>query len=369
MTNCDATEHFVTLFDKNFLPQGMALHHSLCRHSATAQLWVVCLDEQVEQHLSQLNLDRLTLIPLCAMEQEHPRLIQARSDRNWRSYCWTLSPFVLQAVFDREPSARRVTYLDADLFFFDNPDILLRELDTSDRHVQITEHAYAPEYDQSRISGRFCVQFLTFDCSPQARRVMTWWQDRCVEWCHDDLENGQFGDQKYLDQWPQLFGPIVHIVRQVEKTLAPWNVRHFSNCGTENALTPVFYHFHGLRIVSPRRALLYEYYRVSEAGLRLYRDYTAVLFDCLDRLRHHGIPVPLFPLPVLKAPHWLKRAITRIRQLRGHIGGQVFGDLAASRPALESAGRAFDVEVKPGACERVRAEQVPQSRPNTSSLY
>ena len=106
--------------------------------------------------------------------------------------------------------------------------ILLKELDESGKHVLITEHAYAPEYDRAHDSGRFCVQFLTFDRSDSAREVMRWWQDRCVEWCFARYENGKFGDQVYLDQWPTLFGDRVHIVRQVEKTLAPWNVLYFS---------------------------------------------------------------------------------------------------------------------------------------------
>ncbi len=139
-----------------------------------------------------------------------------------------MTPFACQAVFDRDPSARRATYVDADVFFFDDPRILLKELDESGKHVLITEHAYAPEYDRSHDSGRFCVQFLTFDRSDPAQDVMRWWQERCLEWCFARYEDGKFGDQVYLDQWPTLFGDRVHIVRQVEKTLAPWNVRHFS---------------------------------------------------------------------------------------------------------------------------------------------
>ena len=38
-------EHFVTLFDAAFLPQGLALHRSLRRHAGDFTLWRVCVDE------------------------------------------------------------------------------------------------------------------------------------------------------------------------------------------------------------------------------------------------------------------------------------------------------------------------------------
>lgn len=215
-------EHFVTLFDDSFLPIGLALYESLVAHAGAFRLWVVAIDDAVEKHLAQLALPDLTVIPLRTLET--PELLAVKPGRTRAEYCWTLTPFTAQAVFDRDPAARRATYVDADVFFLADPRILLDELDCSGKHVLITEHAYAPEYDRSHDSGRFCVQFLTFDRSDQAHTVMRWWQDRCLEWCFARYEDGKFGDQVYLDQWPSLFGDCVHIAQQVEKTLAPWNV-------------------------------------------------------------------------------------------------------------------------------------------------
>ena len=38
-------EHYVTLFDSLFLPQGLALHASLQQHAGEHRLWVLCVDE------------------------------------------------------------------------------------------------------------------------------------------------------------------------------------------------------------------------------------------------------------------------------------------------------------------------------------
>jgi hypothetical protein len=295
-------EEFVTLFDASFLPIGLALYRSLEAHAKPFRLWVVAIDDEVERHLTRLALPDLVVIPLRAMET--PALLAVKPGRTRAEYCWTLTPFVCQAVFEREPSARRATYVDADVFFFDDPRVLLRELDASGKHVLITEHAFAPNYDRSHDSGRFCVQFLTFDCTPAAQTVMRWWQERCLEWCYARYEEGKFGDQVYLDQWPKLFGDDVHIVRQVEKTLAPWNVRHFSS--RDGKAEPVMYHFHGLRLLPGRRARLFRDYDVGPAGLAIYRTYLAALSNSYSAMRQAGIEVPTHSLPAERL-RWLKR--------------------------------------------------------------
>jgi hypothetical protein len=291
MPNATLVEHFCTLFDSNYLPLGMALHQSLMTHAQPFQLWVLCMDELVEQQLQQLALPQVHLIPLHQIET--PALRAIKPGRSRGEYCWTLTSFTFQAVFDRAPTAQRVTYLDADLFFFDNPRVLLQEL-AADKHVLFTEHAYAPEYDQSQTSGRFCVQFLTFKRTEPALTVMQWWQNRCLEWCFNRVEDGKFGDQKYLDEWSNLFSEDVQIVQQVEKTLAPWNVNFFAQKTLEN-LHPVFYHFHGLKIVSPKRVQLYCQYRIGQQGMLFYQAYIQVLEMNLQQLRKIGAPVPYFP--------------------------------------------------------------------------
>jgi hypothetical protein len=302
-------EHFCTLFDKNYLPLGMALHQSLLTHAQPFHLWILCMDEQVEQQLNRLNLPYVMLIPL--REIETPELLAVKVERSRGEYCWTLTPFTFQAVFNRDTSIQQVTYLDADLFLFDNPRILIEEL-PDDKHVLITDHAYAPEYDKSKESGRFCVQFLTFKRTPPAYKVMHWWQERCLEWCFNRVEDHKFGDQKYLDCWPELFENEVYIVRQTDKTLAPWNISFFEKKSNIN-LNPVFYHFHGLRIISPRYIQLYLKYRIGRQGLKLYEIYIDVVRKSIHEIHALDIPVPYLPPSIsnLTLLHYLKWILFR----------------------------------------------------------
>jgi hypothetical protein len=290
MSSDNKPEHFVTLFDSNYLPMGMALHDSLMAHGQPFHLWVVCMDELAEKQLDKIALSHVTLLPL--REVETGELLEVKPGRSRGEYCWTMTPFTFQAVFDRDAGVERVTYLDSDLFFFASPRVLLRELDEAGKHVLITEHAYAPEYDEwMALSGRFCVQFLTFRRTAEAKKVMDWWRQKCLEWCFARNEEGKFGDQKYLDVWPELFADEVHIVRQTEKTLAPWNVYHRERTSGAR-LAPVFFHFHGLKLVGLRRARLCDNYRIGTQGLRLYGSYAEALGRCIDALQALGMPVP-----------------------------------------------------------------------------
>lgn len=293
MPGIDRIEHFVTLFDSTFLPMGLCLHDSLLRHAGMFHLWIVCMDEHAEDQLARLNLPNTSLIGLDEIESED--LLRVKAERSRGEYCWTLTPFTPAFVFARDPLIERVTYLDADLYFFDRPQQLLQEFEASAKHVLITDHAYDPEYDYSATSGRYCVQFMTFRNTPQAREVLRWWQDRCIEWCYDRIESGKFGDQKYLDDWPERFNDSVHVLAQVEKTLAPWNARYFEN--RDGSLSASFFHFHGFKIVSPRIALLFHNFRIGKYGLQLYDEYVRCMRTALKRLASIGIRPPTRSMP------------------------------------------------------------------------
>ena len=291
MTSSNHMEHFVTLFDSKFLPMGMALHASLMAHSQPFHLWIICMDDKVEKQLAQILLLHVTLIPLASMETRE--LLAVKPERSRGEYCWTLTPFALQAVFERDNRVDRVTYLDSDIFFFANPQILLQELDEAGKHVLITEHAYAPEYDfYLELSGRFCVQFMSFRRTAEAEKVMRWWQERCLEWCFDRCEDGKFGDQKYLDDWPERFADEVHVVQQTEKTLAPWNAEYFEK-KLSGKIDPVLYHFQAFRIIGRNEVRLYGGYNIGPAGMRLYNFYLKAISKSLLNMRRLGIKTPV----------------------------------------------------------------------------
>lgn len=257
-------ENYVTLFDSYFLPQGLSLYKSLVRWASDFTLWIVCVDEEVYNSLSMMSLKNVNLIRLADVET--PELLTVKNERTRAEYCWTLTPFSPKFVFERAPDVERVTYLDADMCFFNKPDLVFDEFIKSNKSVLITEHAYAPEYDHSATNGVFCVQLMIFSRN-SSEKVRKWWEDRCIEWCYARFEEGKFGDQKYLDVWPELFKEDVHVLQHKEAMLAPWNAARFPYSSA------IFYHFHALRIINRKKINLGAYKIPKVVIENIYKPY------------------------------------------------------------------------------------------------
>ena len=292
-------EHFVTLFDTAFLPQGLALHGSLERHADEYTLWIICMDSELEEALSRLDLPNVRLLSLAAVET--PDLLRVKGGRSRAEYCWTITPFTPRFVFEADPGVGRVTYVDADVWFRKSPKPLFGELERSGKDVLITDHAFAAEHDKSATSGQFCVQFMTFTRSG-SEVVRKWWEERCLEWCFARFEDGKFGDQMYLDEWPERFTRHVHVLEHQEWTLAPWNATRFPFS------TAVLYHFHGLRLLPGRQVSLGEYALPPVVIRNVYEPYLACLRNALASLARIGVTPRAqqqFPGPFAR----LKRAL------------------------------------------------------------
>ena len=249
------------------------------RHVEHYCLWILCVDDEVHDVLSRLALSKVCLLKLSQLETEE--LLSVKQSRTIGEYCWTLTPFAPRFVFEADNSVERVTYLDADLWFLKSPKRILDEFDASGKYVLITDHAYSPEYDRSSCCGQYCVQFMIF-CRIGGECVRKWWEERCLEWCYDRQEDGKFGDQKYLDDWPDRFGEFVHVLRDFHLALAPWNASRFPYGGA------IFFHFHGLRIISQYKVDIGSYYLPLALHEYVYRPYLRDIRSAVVELKTFG---------------------------------------------------------------------------------
>ena len=87
---------------------------------------------------------RTGLVPLSLQEVEgyDGRLPTVRDSRSVAEYCYTCSPILPRFLFDRAPDLELLTYLDADLFFFSDPRVLLDELGSGS--IGIIAHRFSP---------------------------------------------------------------------------------------------------------------------------------------------------------------------------------------------------------------------------------
>jgi hypothetical protein len=271
--------YYCTLFDKNYLSRGLAMFSSLERVSKQPfVIYCFAMDAETVEALETFGLPSVKVVPTDAFETED--LIAVKGTRSKGEYCWTCTPAVIRHCL-RVLELPECTYLDADLFFFHDPEILLDEVRAAGGSVLITPHNYTKHFDQSKTSGVYCVQFMFFRNDSGGIRVLEDWYQKCLEWCFNRFEEGKFGDQKYVDSWPQDFGSVVHVLRHLG-AVAPWNVQRFDvrqDGGNpwiqskDRRFEVVFFHFHSLVLMAGEMLRASNYPLSREVKIFIYKPY------------------------------------------------------------------------------------------------
>ena len=245
---------FCTLFDANYLPRGLVTLRSLREVHPDARLWVLCMDSDTERVLRTLAEPGLELVALTELEKYDAALAATKPGRSRAEYCWTSTPAICRYLLDRDFELDEITYVDADLMFHSSPGPVFDELGSDS--VLIVPHRYAPQWAaQEPTHGIYNVEWVTFRRDERGLAVLDWWRERCIEWCYASVEDGKFGDQKYLDDWPQRFEGV-HVLRHPGGGLAPWNAPRHRLARDERGVTVdrhplVFFHHHSLALHAP----------------------------------------------------------------------------------------------------------------------
>ena len=250
--------NFCTLFDSNYLSRGLAMYQSLSKHCKDFHLYVFAFDSKAFEVLQKLNLLNTTIIPLKQFEDE--KLLKAKKERSRVEYLWTCSSSIILYVL-KNYKVNSCTYLDADIYFFGSPEVLVDELGRNS--VIITKHRFSHRYERNDRFGIYCVQFVFFRNNKQGIKVLKWWRNACIDWCYIKKKSGKFGDQKYLDDWPERFRGV-HVLQHLGGGLAPWNVQQYDFCirdtqlfgrekKTKKEFKVIFYHFHGFKFLNDNK--------------------------------------------------------------------------------------------------------------------
>lgn len=269
--------NFITLYDKNYMSRGLALYGSLKKHCEDFTMYVLAMDDVVASYLPSLGYGNLKVVTVADIKEMYPVLVRLEKERTRGEFSWTLSSFSIQYAL-RKFSLDSCIYVDADTCFYNNPELLLKEC--GEKSVLITEHNYTPEYDQSATSGKFCVQFMYFKNNSDGNKVLEYWRSKCEEWCYNRMENGKFGDQKYLDDWESRFEEIVYNCRNIGCGVAPWNIQKYdisvedgtyfvTERVTRIKKPVVFFHYHALLEIAERKWVLSQY-RLAENDKKLF---------------------------------------------------------------------------------------------------
>lgn len=312
--------NFCTLFNTGYLSRGLVLYKSLEASCDSFHLYVFAFDDDSLKYLSSFNWPHLTIVSLKEFEDEE--LLRIKPSRSAAEYCWTCTASTIRYSINKY-NLSQCTYVDADMYFYSNPKVLIDEMGTDS--VLITEHRYTSTYDQSEISGKYCVQFMSFKNDKNGMQVLEWWRNSCIDWCYARVEDGKFGDQKYLDTWTKQFEGV-HELKHLGGGLAPWNMQQYQffkrgntiyvrELTSGNEFEAVFFHFHGLKLFADNIvSYTGENYEMCESAVDLlFKPYTTSLVEMGSKianekpgLNHHAISgkSPKEPMNILSLLRW-----------------------------------------------------------------
>lgn len=254
--------NFCTLFDSYYLDKGIALYKSLEKVSNDFMLYIFCFDNKSYKILNDLGYKHATILHYSVIET--PELLEKKKERSKAEYCWTCTSVILEYVLNNY-QVDNCTYLDSDLYFYANPQILFEEITLAKADVVIVEHRFKDNNYGKKLeqrNGKYCVEFNFFQNNENGRRVLKWWKDKCLEWCYDIPEPDRMGDQKYLNQFTKLFTGV-HELKHLGGGVAPWNLEQYNLVGKQaeiimetksgNQFPLVFYHFQNIRYLPGRK--------------------------------------------------------------------------------------------------------------------
>lgn len=308
---------FCTLFDSFFLSRGLALYFSLRKQLGNQfHLYIFAFDNLTLEILRKLSLPAVTVIPLSDFEDSE--LLKVKPSRTKGEYCWTSTPSTILYCLQKY-SLTQCTYLDADLFFFSSPAPLFNEM--GDASVLITPHRYTPCYDQTLLSGKYCVQFMSFKNNPEGMTALSWWRSACLDWCYARCEEGKFGDQKYLDDWPTRFTGVWEL-KHLGGGVAPWNVQQYDfhikddrmkgvEYTTQQEFELIFFHFHQVRHFRQSYFELGDYQIDPDMAHLIYWPYLRTLLQVEEELTAYDSN--LRELGKVATPHFLRHSYRRLK--------------------------------------------------------
>jgi hypothetical protein len=251
--------YYCTYFDINYLHKGIALIKSLEMHEHNDYTFlIICMDQFTQTFLSTFAFSSVELIPFSTIEKNDKELLNTKQTRSPVEYIWTAKSSILNWLLNEKPEIEAICYIDADIFFFQKPDVIWEKLNTSS--VLIHEHKFSKEQSELLKYGKYNAGFVCFVNDQKGQKVLNWWRERSIEWCYDCVENNKFADQFYLQTFPTFDG--VGVVQHIGVGVAPWNHTQYNYLTKADGQvlvndTPlIFYHFHSLITVEAGHIIL-----------------------------------------------------------------------------------------------------------------
>jgi len=245
--------HVFTSAALNYIPKARVLFESVRQHHPDWMLHLALADElRGEIDLSKepfdnlIKLDSLEIPEYRAWAFTH-RIVELAT---------AIKPFALRKLLERE-DCEAVIYLDPDIVVFSPLTDILSALGQT--NILLVPHQTDPETSLSAVidneigslkHGIYNLGFLGVSPTDEGMRFADWWAQRAYYFCRDNISNGLFTDQRWIDLVPAFFDGV-GIVRSTRHDVATWNLTtrrlagDFDRGFTVDTKPLGFYHFTG----------------------------------------------------------------------------------------------------------------------------
>jgi hypothetical protein len=208
---------FCTLSDNNYLLKGLTLYHSLKEHEEDFKLHYLCIDDTIYDKLISLNIDDIIPYKLSDLMKYDGKLSKTKENMKYSDFCFSLASYFPNYILRN--NKQNVYYLDSDLFFYRDLDIIEEEINGKSigiiRHRHVERGHYVGEYNVGLVYFKY--NNIGIECSNQ------WW-----EWVINPTnkhykEYGTCGDQKYLELFDTYYNGHISVIENNSSQVAPYN--------------------------------------------------------------------------------------------------------------------------------------------------
>lgn len=246
---------YCTYFDSFFLAQGLVMLRSLRKYEPRADIYVLALDDTCVEVLRDicgrgLRDESIRVLTLGTLHAVTPELAPLAAERSKWAFYATHKPALAAFVLGAAVEASIVTFIDADTWFFNDPEPMFEELGNA--AIGLTPHRFHEQTAYLTRCGLYNAGCICWRVCETARECVADWQADCLSWCGEEAQpDGRFMNQGYLTRWPERY-PGVRVIGHPGINLAPWNVEtHILTsepCGIRVDGQPlIFYHYSNLR--------------------------------------------------------------------------------------------------------------------------
>lgn len=214
-----------TICCNNYLPQAGTLGESIKQHNPDWKFQIILLDRM----RAEIDYSRICCDEISEIEHLGIRSFEEISRKyNVIELSTAIKAGVFGYLFDKNPDAEYVMYLDPDIKVYGSFEKIIAESGTAE--IALTPHALTPipldEFEPKENlflnHGVFNLGFLLLKRGAQSKSLLHWWEERMQDKCIIDLKEGYFVDQLWMNLVPLYFDSVCTL-RNPGLNFAYWN--------------------------------------------------------------------------------------------------------------------------------------------------